>query len=42
MPVKHTVPPAVPAPGADVDDVVGGCDHVGVVFDDEHGVALVP
>jgi hypothetical protein len=27
--------------GADVDDVVGGFDDVGVVLHDEHGVALV-
>ena len=26
---------------ADVDDVIGDLDHVGIVLDDEHGVALV-
>ena len=25
----------------EIDDVIGHLDHVGVVFDDEHGVALI-
>ena len=25
----------------DVDDVIGDLDHVGIVLDDDHGVALV-
>jgi len=32
---------AVAALGAEVDDPVGGLDHVEVVLDDDHGVALV-
>ena len=39
--VKITRPPCSPAPEPQVDDVVGDADHVGVVLDDEHGVALV-
>src|SRR5688572_8832460 len=32
---------AVAALGPEVDDPVGGLDHVEVVLDDQHGVALV-
>ena len=34
--------PAAPARArSNVDDVIGGFDHGGVVFDDDYGVALV-
>ena len=41
VPSNTTSPPAVPAPGPEVDDVVGDRDRLGLVLDDEHGVALV-
>ena len=41
VPSKQTVPPAVPAPGPEVDHVVGDRDGLGLVLDHEHGVALV-
>ena len=41
MPEWTTSPPCSPAPGADVDDVVGDLDGVLVVLDHEHGVAEV-
>ena len=42
VPSKQTVPPAGAGAGAEVDDVVGDRDRLGLVLDDEHGVALVP
>ncbi len=40
-PSNTTSPPSVPAPRAEVDDVVGDRDRLRLVLDDEHGVALV-
>ena len=34
-------PPCSPAPGPDVDDVVGDADRLLVVLDDDHGVAEI-
>jgi len=42
VPSKQTVPPAVPAPWAKVDDVVGDRDRLRLVLYNEHRVALVP
>jgi hypothetical protein len=36
----HDLAPAIAAFGADVDDPVGGFDHIQVVFDHDHGIAL--
>ena len=41
VPSNTTSPPPVPAPRAEVDDVVGDRDRLRLVLDDEHGVALV-
>ena len=40
VPSATTSPPSLAALGAEVDDPVGGLDHVQVVLDDDHGVAL--
>ena len=41
VPWATSSPPWTPAPGPDVDDVVGGAHHLLVVLDDDHGVAEV-
>ena len=41
MPATTISPPCSPAPGPDVDDVVGDADRLLVVLDDDHGVAEV-
>ena len=41
VPACTTSPPCSPAPGPDVDDVVGHLDRVLVVLDHDHGVAEV-
>ena len=41
VPSNTTAPPAAPGARAEVDDVVGDRDRLGLVLDDEHGVALV-
>ena len=41
VPSKQTAPPAVPAPGTEIDDVVGDRDGLRLVLHDQHGVALV-
>ena len=38
---RSTLPPRCPAPGPEVDDVVGGADRLLVVLDDEHAVAEI-
>ena len=40
-PAKTTAPPRSPAPGPEVDHVVGGADDGRVVLDDDDGVPLV-
>ena len=40
-PSKTTSPPSGAGARAEVDHVVGDRDHLGLVLDDEHGVALV-
>jgi len=42
VPSKQTLPPAAPAPGTEVDDVVADRDHLRLVLHHEHRVALVP
>ena len=39
--LEHDLAAAGAGAGAEVDDVVGDLDHLGLVLDDEHGVALV-
>jgi hypothetical protein len=41
VPVARIWPPPIAALRAQVDDPVGGLDHVQVVLDDDHGVAVV-
>ena len=41
MPGKHHAAAVLARAEAHVDDVVGDRDHVGVVLDDQHGVALI-
>ena len=41
VPWKITWPPCSPAPGPEIDDVVGGPDRLLVVLDDQHGVAEI-
>ena len=41
VPWKITWPPCSPAPGPEVDDVVGGADRLLVVLDDDDGVAEI-
>ena len=41
VPENTTRPPCSPAPSPMIDDVIGDLDHVGVVLDDEDGVALI-
>ena len=41
VPATTISPPCSPAPGPDVDDVVGDADRLLVVLDDDHGVAEV-
>ena len=41
MPEKTTRAALLAGAEAQIDDVVGDLDHVGVVLDDEHGVALI-
>ena len=41
VPENTTRPPCSPAPRPEIDDVIGDLDHVGVVLDDQHRVALV-
>ncbi len=38
---KDHLPPMLPGSGAEVDDVVGGAHDVGIVLDDEDGIAEV-
>ena len=38
---KHDAPALLAGAEAEIDDVIGDLDHVGVVLDDEHGVALI-
>ncbi len=38
--LRHHVSPLFASFRAEVDDPVGGLDHVEVVFDDEHAVAV--
>ena len=40
-PWNITSPPCSPAPGPEIDQIVGGADRLLVVLDDEHGVAEV-
>jgi hypothetical protein len=42
VPSKQSSPPAGPARGPTVDHVVGDADRLGLVLDDQDGVALVP
>ena len=37
---RTTRPPASAALGSEIDDVVGGLDHVEVVLDDDHACCL--
>ncbi len=41
-PLEDDLSPGGPGAGAEVDDMVGDGDRLGLVLDDEHGVALVP
>ena len=41
MPSKHDLASRRAGAGAEVDDVVGDRDRLGLVLHDEHGVALV-
>ena len=38
---EHDPAALLPRAEPEIDDVVGDLDHVGVVLDDQHGVALV-
>ena len=38
VPVASTFPPSSPPSGPEVDDPIGGLDHVEVVLDHDHGV----
>ena len=38
---RDNLPARIPALGPDIDEVVGGFDHVEVVLDHDHGVALL-
>ena len=37
----HDASSLLARPEPEIDDVIGDADHVGVVLDDEHGVALI-
>jgi len=39
-PRRDDLPARVAALGTEVDDVVGGLDHIHVVLDEQHGVAV--
>ena len=41
VPAATTSPPRTPAPGPEIEDVIGAANGVFVVLDDEHGVAEV-
>ena len=40
-PLATTSPPRTPAPGTDVDDIIGGADGILVMFDDDDRVAEI-
>ncbi len=37
----HNFAAAIAALGADINDPIGGLDHIKVMFDHDHGVALI-
>ena len=41
VPSAMTSPPCLPAPGPEIDDVIGGAHRLLVVLDDDDGVAEV-